>query len=286
MSNGGIIGPTNDPVINDLITTATSSTPGFAVNPASSTVSALIVAGGGNANSGGQAGGGGAGGYRYFASIPVTGGNPYPLVVGGAATNSSAFGYTSTAGGNGNAPRGQNGLPGGSGGGAADHHPSGGGSGGSGNAGGFTPPEGNPGSGASPGSNSGETPGAGGGSTSAGAIETVNGTPFVARGGEGTPNSITGTDLWYATGGFYPGGKAGPNEVGWPTRSYPGDWPAPSNPDGITMANTGNGAQGEGPGSGASGVVVVKEAGLGGFVASGVWGLTEQLKAKKEGNWK
>ena len=81
MSNGGIIGPTNDPVINDLITTATSSTPGFAVNPASSTVSALIVAGGGNANSGGQAGAGGAGGYRYFASIPVTGGNPYPLVV-------------------------------------------------------------------------------------------------------------------------------------------------------------------------------------------------------------
>ena len=51
MANGGIIGPTNDPVINDLITTTTSSTPGFAVNSASSTVSALIVAGGGNANS-------------------------------------------------------------------------------------------------------------------------------------------------------------------------------------------------------------------------------------------
>ena len=38
-------------------------------------------------------------------------------------------------------------------------------------------------------------------------------------------------------------------------------------------------------GNGGSGVVIVKEAGQGGFVASGVWSLTEQLKAKKEGNW-
>ena len=276
MANGGIIGPTNDPVINDLVTTATSSQPGFAVQPGSSSVSVLIVAGGGNSNPGGQAGGGGAGGYRYFASVPVTGGNPYPLVVGGAATGSSAFGYSTTAGGNGNAPRGQNGLPGGSGGGAADHHPSGGGSGGSGNAGGFTPPEGNPGSGASPGSNSGETPGAGGGSAGAGAIGPTPVNTYTAIGGAGTDNDITGSSVRYATGGFYPKGP-GPG----PTASTQG-YPSNAEP---SVANSGNGAEGEGPVAGGSGVVIVNEAGQGGFVASGVWSLTEQLKAKKEGNW-
>ena len=59
MANGGIIGPTNDPVINDLITTATSSQPGFAVEPGTSSVSVLVVAGGGQ---GGSSVGGGAGG--------------------------------------------------------------------------------------------------------------------------------------------------------------------------------------------------------------------------------
>ena len=278
MANGGIIGPTNDPVINDLITTATSSQPGFAVQPGSSSVSVLVVAGGGNSNPGGQAGGGGAGGYRYFPSVPVTGGNPYPLVVGGASTNSSAFGYTSTAGGNGNAPRGQNGLPGGSGGGAADHHPSGGGSGGSGNAGGFTPPEGNPGSGASPGANSGETPGAGGGASGAGSIgPNPQGGTYRAIGGEGTDNSITGSSVRYATGGFYPKGP-GPS----PSAQAQG-YPSAAEP---STANSGNGAEGEGPVAGGSGVVIVAEAGQGAFVASGVWSLTEQLKAIKEGKWK
>lgn len=282
MANGGIIGPTNDPVINDLITTATSSQPGFAVQPGSSTVSVLIVAGGGNSNPGGQAGAGGAGGYRYFASVPVTGGNPYPLVVGGASSNSSAFGYTSTGGGDGVAPRGASpGGPGGSGGGAGDHYPGGGGSGGSGNAGGFTPPEGNPGSGASPGSNNGETPGAGGGASGAGSIgPNPQGGTYTAIGGEGTDNDITGTSLRYATGGFYPKGPApspSAQAQGYPSRSEPGSQSG--------MENTGNGTHGEGPSSGASGVVIVKEAGQGGFVASGVWSLTEQLKAIKEGNW-
>tara|TARA_R100001079_G_scaffold88892_1_gene51516 strand:+ start:320 stop:1180 length:861 start_codon:yes stop_codon:yes gene_type:complete len=282
-SNGGIIGPDNDPVINDLITTATSSQPGFAVQPGTSAVSVLIVAGGGNSNPGGQAGAGGAGGYRYFPSVSVTGGNPYPLVVGGASSNSSAFGYSATGGGDGVAPRGTTpGGPGGSGGGSADHHPSGGGSGGSGNAGGYTPPEGNPGSGASPAANSGETPGAGGGASGAGVIgSNPSGGSYTAIGGAGTDNDITGTSLRYATGGFHPKGP-GPSPTaqaqGYPSRGEPGSQSG--------MENTGNGTHGEGPSSGASGVVIVAEAGQGTFVASGVWTLEEQLTAKKAGNWK
>ena len=286
-SNGGIIGPDNDPAITDLVTTATSSNPSFAVQPGTSSVKLLIVAGGGNANPGGQAGAGGAGGYRYFASQPVTGGNPYPLTVGGGASTSSAMGYTASAGGAGAAPRGANGLSGGSGGGAADHFPGGGGSGGSGNSGGYTPPEGNPGSAASPSSNQGETPGGGGGSASAGAI--VDGTPYGnpaywARGGQGTPNNITGTDLWYATGGCHPAGPVpgtpAMESAGYPVRANPSDW------GGATpMANTGNGAKGEGPGSGASGVVIVAETGAGGLIASGVWKLSTQYEARKAGNW-
>jgi mucin-19 len=279
MANGGIIGPANDPVINDLITTATASTPGFSVNPASSSIDVLIVAGGGNANPGGQAGAGGAGGYRYFTGVPVVGGNPYPLVVGAASSNSSAFGYTASGGGNGVAPRGASpGEPGGSGGGCGDFFPGGGGSGGSGNSGGFTPPEGNPGSGASPSGNNGETPGAGGGSSTAGSIGTnpVSG-PFTAIGGQGTPNSITGTDLYYATGGFYPAGP--PASPVAEAQGYPSN----ANP---SAANTGNGAQGEGPYSGGSGIVVVSEPGVGAFIASGVWTLEEQYEAIKTGNWK
>ena len=278
MANGGIIGPANDPVIQDLVTVATSSQPSFAVNPATTSVGLLVVAGGGNSNPGGQAGAGGAGGYRYFASVPVTPGGPYPLTVGGASSPSSAMGYTSSGGGNGVAPRGASpGEPGGSGGGCADFFPGGGGSGGSGNAGGYSPPEGNPGSGASPSANNGETPGAGGGSSSAGSIGTnpVSG-PYTAIGGQGTPNSITGTDLWYATGGFYPAGPpASPVAEG---QGYPSN----ANP---SAANTGNGAQGEGPVSGGSGVVVVSEPGVGPFVASGVWTLSEQFAAIKAGNW-
>lgn len=286
MANGGIIGPDNNPVIEDLITNATSSNPSFAVQPGTSVVKLLVVGGGGNANSGGQAGGGGAGGYRYFATQPVTGGNPYPLTVGGASSTSSAMGYTSSAGGNGAGGRGSNGIPGGSGGGAADHFPGGGGSGGSGNSGGYTPPEGNPGSGASPSANQGETPGAGGGSATPGAL--VDGTPdgnpaYWARGGQGTPNDITGTDLWYATGGCHPKGPTPSptmQNAGYPVRANPSDW-AGATP----MANTGNGAVGEGPGPGATGVVIVAETGAGGLVASGVWKLSTQYEARKAGNW-
>ena len=89
-------------------------------------------------------------------------------------------------------------------------------------------------------------------------------------------NDLTGTSLRYATGGFYPQGP-GPS----PTAEAQG-YPARGNP---AVANTGNGATGEGPSSGGSGVVVVKEPGVGAFVASGVWGLTEQFEAIKAGNW-
>jgi hypothetical protein len=61
MSNGGIIGPVNDPTRGDLTTSFTSSgtytSPGF--GPGKATV--LVVAGGGGTNNK-VAGGGGAGG--------------------------------------------------------------------------------------------------------------------------------------------------------------------------------------------------------------------------------
>ena len=91
-----------------------------------------------------------------------------------------------------------------------------------------------------------------------------------------TDNRITGSPVRYATGGFYPKGP-GPGPAaqaqGYPSAAEP------------SAANSGNGAEGEGPVAGGSGVVIVSEAGQGPFVASGVWSLTEQLKAKKEGNW-
>tara|TARA_R110000803_G_scaffold202772_1_gene268070 strand:+ start:301 stop:1116 length:816 start_codon:yes stop_codon:yes gene_type:complete len=270
MSNGGIIGPTNDPVQLDLVTEFTSSGT-YTTSPGASSLSALIVAGGGNANGGGQAGSGGAGGYRNFTSIPVSAGSPYTITVGGAASNSSGFGYTASAGGNGVAPRGASpGGPGGSGGGCGDHYPGGGGSGGSGNSGSYTPPEGNPGSGASPGpANTGETPGAGGGSAGAGTIAPG---PWNAKGGAGSPNTISGSDLWYATGGCYPGPIYSP-EFGYPARGQP------------SLANTGNGAQGEGPYSGGSGVIVVSEPGAGAFVGSGVWSMNDVYTYVKQGEW-
>jgi len=280
--NGGIIGVFNSTYKGNLITTFTASNPIFAVQTGTTTVSLLVVAGGGNANAGGQAGAGGAGGYRSFPAVPVTPAGPYPITVGGAQSPSSAMGYSATAGAAGNAPRNANGLPGGSGGGAADHFPGGGGSGGSGNAGGYTPPEGNPGSAASPSGNNGETPGAGGGSAGAGTITPVGGFAYNALGGPGTANSITGIPLWYATGGSYPGDYPGPVQslvtaAGYPSRAYPGDQPG--------MANTGNGAQGEGPVSGASGVVVVNEPGVGPVVANGVWNLKAAFEARKAGTW-
>ena len=137
-NQGGVIGPENDPVINDLVTIFTS--PGT-FNRTKTEGTVLVVAGGGGAAN--RGGGAGAGGARIATShpfpasgVPVTvgsggaGDGPYPWSNGSG--NGSAFGASSpiscTGGGRGGNrpyPPGQNSIPrgdgdpGGSGGGAA-----------------------------------------------------------------------------------------------------------------------------------------------------------------------
>jgi hypothetical protein len=81
MSNGGIIGPVNDPTRGDLTTAITSSTPytspGF--GPGKATV--LVVAGGGGTNDT-VGGGGGAGGLRLISCQPIPA-SSFPVTVGG-----------------------------------------------------------------------------------------------------------------------------------------------------------------------------------------------------------
>lgn len=167
------------------------------------TVDYLVVAGGG---SGGattslvdyNTGAGGAGGYRYLSSQVLSAGT-YSVVVGaggsvegtGTPGNNSSFFTTSATGGG----------AGGSGGGSYIQPTSGGSGGGggtpgtltagTGNAGGYSPVEGYAGGNGNSGG-AGSTSGGGGGAGGAG------GTPTA---GPGAPNSITGSNVTYATGG-------------------------------------------------------------------------------------
>jgi hypothetical protein len=128
MSNGGIIGPINDPTRTDQVTSFTAS--GTYTNPLAGPLQAdyLVVAGGGGGGGGspggpssGGGGGGGAGGYRTSfpggtkltlscASYPVTvgaggtGGTNPSNGLGGSGTD-SIFSTITSAGGGGGAMR-------------------------------------------------------------------------------------------------------------------------------------------------------------------------------------
>ncbi len=155
-------------------------------------VDALIVAGGGGGGGGcGYYGaGGGAGGMREFSALSLAA-SSYNITVGaggsagggcsngGNGGDSSAFGYTSTGGGFGEATGGDGG-DGGSGGGGPSNA-------GSGNTPSVSPSQGN---------NGGKAHGAGGGGAG-GAGESSNG----GTGGIGKQSSITGTAIYYAGGG-------------------------------------------------------------------------------------
>jgi hypothetical protein len=128
MSNGGIIGPVNDPTnvttpstTNQFLSTGTYTNP----SPANITnVAVLVVAGGGG--SGGNfpsGGGGGAGGVLLVPSFPVSS-SPITVTIGGGGTGNSngidsSFGPTLVAkgGGYGGGTVQASGQPGGSGGG-------------------------------------------------------------------------------------------------------------------------------------------------------------------------
>jgi len=279
MSNGGIIGPVNEPAETAKITTITSTNPAFTFNPASTAFDYLIIAGGGGSNSTGIGNGGtGAGGLKYATAQPVTGGATISVTVGAgggdsSSTNgspSSISGPTpvSTAGGGYGVARGQTGAPGGSGGGGGDGYPASSPSAGSG-----TPGQGNPGGPGGP----GEPSGGGGGAGAAGG--TSSGPGFGGSyPGNGTTLTITGSPVVYAIGG---------NGEGFPGTPTHGN-----NPYGIdvyTPAPAPAPRQNKGYGSlysaGGPGVVIIKENKGGPIQASGVWSLQEAYTYKKAGTW-
>jgi hypothetical protein len=171
----------------------------------------LVVAGGGAGGITTGGGGGGAGGYRTSfpspaGTVPVSA-TTYPVTVGAGGTGGSPSvagtsgspslfsTITSTGGGYGgwqNCTPEKNGSPGGSGGGARYNS---GATGGTGNTPPVSPSQGNNGGG---GIGVGYTGGGGGGAAAVGGA----GSPTAGgAGGAGSPNSISGSAVFYAGGG-------------------------------------------------------------------------------------
>ena len=297
-NQGGIIGPNNDPVINDLITTFTA--PGtFTKSPAANTGTVLVVAGG--AGTGNRCGGGGAGGTKLVTSHPLpASGVPVTIGAGGSGASfpfsqnpgsATTFGATSpistTGGGKGGVrpyPPGQNsnpnsaGSPGGSGGGGGrgfNNQSSAQLAGGSG-----TPGEGNPGGYGWP-----DASGRGGGGGGAGAagVGPSGGGGGPGAGGDGLNIStyFPGYGVLDPDGNYYvagggqgspgPGGKGGGGGDGV---------------SGTTNSGGGGGSSYNNPGgAGGSGFVAVNQPKAGPSRSSGVWTLAAQYTAKINGNW-
>lgn len=245
----------------------------------SSTVDYLVVAGGGGGGASGypnrEGGGGGAGGYRESVPFPAAWtasplANPggalpvsvqgYPITVGGGGPGSSGPGpgtngsnsifstITSTGGGYGSVriPSGARnaGSPGGSGGGGGNTPiPC---SAGTGNTPPVSPPQGNPGGGAT---SSPENGAGGGGAGAAGSPGTPGGS---GAGGPGATSSINGTPTARAGGG----GGYGQSGYG---PSAPGGG---GSSGGAGTVNTGGGGGAAAPGAtggtGGSGVVIIR----------------------------
>jgi len=188
----------------------------------SSTVEYLVVAGGGG-GSAIRAGGGGAGGYRQNYPSPTTAGLPvtattYPITVGAGGAglvntppmacasstpgSNSVFSTITSAGGGG-AKYFNTGVAGGSGGGGSLRDAL---AGGAGNTPPVSPPQGNPGGNALPGSAGGTGGGGGGGGASAaGGNATL---PIAGAGGAGSPIATAffgPTSPSYGTPGPAPG---------------------------------------------------------------------------------
>jgi hypothetical protein len=258
----------------------------------STTVDYLVLAGGGGGGDGisaaGAGGGGGAGGYRNNFPSPAIAGSPvtatgYPITVGagGASNNSgspSIFStITSTGGGRGGyQPANSAGAPGGSGGGGRGCSAAGG----TGNSPPTSPSQGNNGG---TGSGTGTASGSGGGGAGAVGSNALPPSPepgpgqIAGNGGVGSPNSISGSAVFYAGGGgggsndTYPGksspGGAGGNGgggAGGDVTSFPGPT-SPKTPGIAGTANTGGGGGGGAqfssgtPGAaGGSGIVVIR----------------------------
>jgi len=240
-------------VMWNTTTTSTWTPPTVVTN-----VSYLVVAGGGGGGSNGG-GGGGAGGFRNGTLTGLSGSQTVTVGNGGTAEGSggaSVFATISSAGGGyGAGGAVGSGAAGGSGGGSS--HYTSVVAGGVGNTPSTTPIQGNDG-----GSSSGSLPhsgSGGGGSYSAGSNAQV---AIGGNGGTGTPNSITGVETYYASGGGGAGGTKGTASAGGGGN---GAQDSASNPVAGT-ANTGGGGGGgynpSGSGNtgaaGGSGIVIIQ----------------------------
>lgn len=266
-SNGGIIGPTQSPSFGDSTVNEYTSSGTF--SSGTHTQADILVIGAGGSNT--YPGGNGAGGMRQKDSHPISASTDYPITIGTASTGvgnggASQFGaspqpaYFAASGGGYGGNRHANGEPGGSGGGAGDGATLGPSrSGGSGNSGGYSPPEGNPGGNGTP-SPQYEPGGGGGGAGGTGGT----GGPQ----GAGLATTITGSPVTHCQGGNGDGGSmTNPNDNG----------------------GYGHGAsnytQSDGPAADKSypGYVVVK---TGAFSnASGVWNMADVYEGRLAGTW-
>ena len=331
-----LIGATQTVTTQAEQVTTFNSTGTFTAQPLSTEVQYVIVAGGGGGAFGGLNGtGGGAGGYRSSVPgessgggasaeplSPVTGGSPYPVVVGAGGTasgpdgnfstagTSSSFNGISTVGGGGTGDRtyGNPGVQdGGSGGGGGGYYDSGGLG---------TANQGYPGGDGkyTDGSNNGGGAGGGAGGAGAGANPaSITGNQGFT-GGIGVESSITGSPVYRAGGGGSTGrfrsdnaglgGSGGGGNGAYYSADGNGTIPAPqatpiypSGSPGVAAqagtANTGGGGGGcsigDSPGTnppggnGGSGVVIIKELEAKG--ASSVWDLRSVFRNVKAGNW-
>ena len=212
----------------------------------SNTVELLLVAGGGSGgvsavtghSSSERGGGGGAGGYRTFATISLSA-LTYAIVVGAGGTvganggDSSALGYSSTGGGAGayhwgSYPAAFIGEDGGSGGGGMWANDNQTGGKGTGNAGSYSPAEGNDG-----GLATGGFYGGGGGGSGGAGTDSVSGT---GGGGAGTTNTISGGSVTYAAGGDVATAVAGTaNRGNGGSSNLPNTWGAINGGSGIII---------------------------------------------------
>jgi hypothetical protein len=295
MANGGIIGPINDPIINNTSTTQAFTASGtFTARSSQPSVDLLVVAGG----AAGGYGGGGAGGFRLLTSQPVPS-SGVPVVIGAGGTKSppapapsrfgvaSSFGSISASGGGAGTYSGTTtGGAGGSGSGVCSSpgvlNP-----GGAGNAGSYSPPEGNPGGSSNVYNGSGGG-GAGGAGTNAGAWPG----PGVPGGAGSSVTSIFGAapqPFYGPTSGVYAGGGAGAGSAGGGNGGPGGGGSASAT--GTATSGTANTGGGGGmdygdvslAGNGGSGIVLVQQPAF--AIAPGVWSLSEQYNFKKAGQW-
>ena len=286
VATGGTI--TNTPTcrIHTFTGPGTFCVSAIATTAANNQVSYLVVGGGGAGGGspvGEGGGGGGAGGFREdkspvtpYTASPLEGAGPitvtaqaFPITVGGGASigannagSPSTFSsITSAGGGSGGQAHNDAGNNGGSGGGGTGRS---GANAGSGNNPSVSPPQGNPGSSATPSPVNPDRGGGGGGATASGGPVGTN----AGNGGAGATTHITGSPVAYAGGGGGAkdadtpnGGTAGDGGVGGGGNGASNcASPRPSTAGAVNTGGVGGGqAHNPKPASaGGSGIVIIR----------------------------